>query len=71
MAGVRRGLRRNLGSLKPSPAPEAVPATEFIATERKFTEVRIFARLLAELDAPNDASPCRNVRHNDRRFGDA
>ncbi len=37
---------------KPSPATEAVPATDFIAAERKFTEVCIFARLLAELDAP-------------------
>jgi hypothetical protein len=37
---------------KPSPATEAVPATDFIAAERKFTEVCIFARPLAELDAP-------------------
>jgi hypothetical protein len=34
------------------PATEAVPATDFIAAERKFTEVCIFARPLAELDAP-------------------
>src|SRR6478672_2708954 len=39
---------RSLGSLKPSPAT----ATDFIAAERKFTEICIFARLLAELDAP-------------------
>jgi len=37
---------------KPSPATEAVPATDFIAAERKFTEVCIFARPLAELHAP-------------------
>ena len=34
--------------MKPSPAT----ATDFIAAERKFTEICIFARLLAELDAP-------------------
>src|SRR3954453_9132414 len=39
---------RSLGSLKPSPAT----ATDFIAAERKFTEICIFARLLAELDTP-------------------
>ena len=38
--------------MKPLPATEAVPATNFIAAERKFMEVCIFARPLAELDAP-------------------
>lgn len=39
-------------SLKPSPAAEAIPATDFISAKRKFTEVCIFASLFAELDAP-------------------
>jgi hypothetical protein len=33
-------------------AEEAVPATDFISAERKLTEVRVFARPLAELVAP-------------------
>ena len=38
--------------MKPFPVEEAVPATDFISAERKFTEVRVFARPLAELVAP-------------------
>jgi hypothetical protein len=38
--------------LKPFPVDEAVPATDFISAERKFTEVCVFARPLAELVAP-------------------
>ena len=34
------------------PRSEAVPATDSISVERKFTEVRVFARPLAELVAP-------------------
>jgi hypothetical protein len=34
------------------PAKEPKPATDLIAAERKFTEVRVFARPLAELVAP-------------------
>ena len=36
----------------PFPAKEAVPATDFISAEHKFTEVCVFARPLAELVAP-------------------
>ena len=38
--------------MKPFPVEEAVPATDFISAERKFTEVCVFARPLAELVAP-------------------
>jgi len=50
------------------PRREAVPATDFISVERKFTEVRVFARPLAELVAPPTVRhQCRNVLHNDRK----
>jgi hypothetical protein len=45
---------------------QAEPATDYISVERNFTEVCVSSRPRAELIAPQDASPCRNARHNDR-----
>ncbi len=67
------GVRTNIGTAAglAGPRREAVPATDFISVERKFTEVCVFTRPLAELVAPPNASPCRNVLDNDHRLGAA
>ena len=45
------GLARRR-SQTPIPADEPAPAADPVSTKRKFTEIRVFACLLAELVAP-------------------
>jgi hypothetical protein len=49
-AGVLRWMGEKFETIPPR--REAVPATDFISVERKFSEVCVFARPLAELVAP-------------------